>query len=1170
MKKTFWMMTLLLLMGGVAFAQADLGAGKAKKSDLSAKVPVDKKVCIGHLDNGFTYYIRANKKPENRVQFRLVSNAGSILEREDQRGLAHFCEHMAFNGIKGYPHNTMIQTLQEHGIEFGREINAYTSFDETVYYVNVPSDDPEMMKMGIDILDGWAGNILFDQQEIESERGVIHEEWRGGVGHGDRMRQITWPIMLKGSLYADRLPIGLESVIMNFERQSIVDFFNDWYRPDLQAIVIVGDIEGFEYAGKKGVKAMEQRVKDVFSTHPAAKNPMPRPSFSIPSNVEPLIAVATDKENTSTSLQMMWKHKKASNGTVGDYRQQLVRNLVDMMINDRLGELSQQASSPFLYAYAGYGGFLGRELDCFTVATAPKENRIEEAMQLLLTEMKRIDDHGFLQVELDRQKEEMLANYTKSAKEADKTPNNSHADEYTRNFLEGEVIPGIRQEWRYAKEFVPEITLEECNEVVKTWITDENMIVVLTAPEKKGVKVPNQKAIKKVIKKAKKAKTTQWVDNFKDEPLFDKELASVTPTVSKQNAALDYTEYTLPNGIRFIVKKTDYKADEIIFRSFSMGGTSLYSDAEAYQAQNAANFIDAAGIAQFNASQLQKKLKGKNLSISPSISGYTQGFSGSCSPQDLETTLQLLNLYYTAPRKDKETYDRLIESTKSQIKYILENPQTVFIDTYYKTAYPNDKRSVVIPTMEKINELNLDRMYEIFRERFADASDQVFFFVGNIDDAAVATIAKYLNNLPCNGKQKGEKWINREAQFASGVQHAEAVKGIERQGMIIMNGKSQGFDATPQNRIVVQELGEALQIRTTEYIREELGLAYSPSASVDFDIMPNKEVEWMFYISCAPGDTAKRVEQACIELIKQMCEQGPDESTLNKVKEQMIVNRGNSRQSNGFWLGQIYGSYFYGESRDHVNDYEQMVRSVSAADVKAIRGNDGSLIELDYDSQHRPTSLRMTTGADAAVRTLTLAYNDRDSIITVTDNMKVLTAVFDKDYQPQRLVGGGDTIGYYSQYYSNGIPVSANSAFNLEHHTLGGQNSYYAFLLGGQSLQPDSLHCADSLRIVTVTGETETLTKLKLTYSRADNRCQSVDVNQLILGTRQCDPYQLLSLFRYARQTSIVSEAEISAGNGYVVDVSLNADRSVAAMTVKQKTGGVVQNDAPLEYTFEY
>ena len=942
MKKSVLIMALALLVGSVSFAQPGLpGAGKKEsKSDLTAKVPVDKKVIIGHLDNGFTYYIRANKKPENRVQFRLVSNAGSILENEKQLGLAHFCEHMAFNGIKGYPHNTMLSKLQEHGVEFGREINAYTSFDETVYYLNVPSDDPEMMQMGIDVLDGWAGNILFDQKEIESERGVIHEEWRGGIGHGDRLRQKTWPIMMKGSLYAERLPIGKEEIIMNFKRQEIVDFFNDWYRPDLQAIVIVGDMDSYEYAGKKGAKAMEQKVRDVFGAHPATVNPKTRPNFTIPGNKEPLIAIATDNEATSTSLQMMWKHKKAPTGTVGDYRQQLVRSLIDMMINDRFSEICEKASAPMMYAYAGYGGFLGRDLDAFTVAAAPKEGRINETAELLLQLMKQIDDHGFLQAELDRQKEELIANYTKSAKEADKTHNDSHAGEYTRNFLEGEVIPGIRQEWKYAKEFVPEISLEECNTMVKDWITDENMIFYLTANDK--TPVPSEADALAIINKAKNTSTEPWVDTYKDEPLFTQELPAVKPTLTKNNSVLDYNEYTLPNGIRFIVKKTDYKADEIQFNSFSMGGTSLYDDDEVYQAQNAANFIDAAGIANFSATQLGKKLKGKNLSISPNIGTYSQGFNGSCSPQDLETTLQLLNLYYTAPRKDKETYDRLIEATLQQIKFIADNPQVEFTKTYIETMYPGNKRIVAIPSEDKIKSLNLDRMYDIFRERFSDASNMTFFFVGNISDDDVLLIAKYLNNLPCKDRNANKTYIDRDPKFADGIVHAEAVKGIEKQGMMLMVGHYGNFDDSPINRIAMSALGEAIQITTTEIVREKLGLAYSPSGSADYDIFPNKEAQWQFYIGCDP-ENAKAIEKACLKIIKQYKKKGPDAKTLAKVQEQMKVNRGNARQNNGFWLGQIYGSYYYGESRDFVNQYNEMVDSLTSKQLKALAAKHLSL-----------------------------------------------------------------------------------------------------------------------------------------------------------------------------------------------------------------------------------
>ena len=938
MKKSFWILLIAVVMGGTAFAQ--LGGEKpAKKSDLTENVPLDKKVRYGKLDNGFTYYVRANKKPENMIQFRLVSNAGSIMERDDQQGLAHFCEHMAFNGIKGYPHNTMIQKLQEHGVEFGRDINAYTSFDQTVYYVNMPADDPEMVKMGIEILDGWAGNILFDQKEIESERGVIHEEWRGGVGHGDRLRKKTWPIMLKGSLYADRLPIGKEEVIMNFERQSIVDFFNDWYRPDLQAIVIVGDMDNYEYAGKKGAAAMEQKVKDVFSSHQfLGKEKLPRLSYAIPDNKEPLVAIATDKEATSATLEIFWKHKKAHNGTVGDYRQMLVRSLIGMMINERFSDICQKPTAPMMYANGGHSGFLGREIDVFEVGAAPKENRIEETAQLLLQVIKQIDDHGFLQAELDRQKEDLLSTYTKLAKEENKTQTNSLADEYTNHYLDNEPCPGIRQEWKYAKEFIPEITLEECNKLVSSWITDENIVFYLTAPEKEGFKVPTEKEATDIIKSIRNIKTEPWVDNFKDEPLFAEDVKDVKAKVSKTNSVLDYTEYTCPNGVRFVVKKTDYKADEIIISSFALGGSSLYDDKEAYQAQNAASFIDAGGIANFSATQLNKKLKGMNLSISPNINDESQGFSGSCSPKDLETTLQLVNLYYTAPRKDQEAYERNIENTIQQVKFIRENPQVAFIETYYKTAFPNDKRRVVIPSEEKVRSLNLDRMYEIYRERFADAGDQIFFFVGNVSDKDVDLIAKYLNHLPVNGKQHGEKFINRNPKFAEGIQHAEAVKGIEKQGMLLITGQMNVNvnELDPQTRIAIQELGDALGMTTLEIIREKNGDAYSPSAGCDYEISPEGQVSWQFYIGCDP-EKAKKIEKDCIKILKQYIKKGCDQKTLSKVQEQMIVNRGKAKQNNSFWLGQISGSYRYNESRDYVvNDYDRMVKAVTVKDIKAI------------------------------------------------------------------------------------------------------------------------------------------------------------------------------------------------------------------------------------------
>ena len=923
MKKLLTILMILTLIGGMNFAQAQK-AGE-KKSDLTAKVPVDKKVKIGKLANGMTYYIRANKKPENRVQFRLVTNAGSILEDDDQQGLAHFCEHMAFNGTQYYKGNEMISTLQKNGIEFGRGINAWTSFDETVYYVELPADNKELVEMGFKILDGWASKLLFEQDEIEHERGVILEEWRGGLGAQERLRKATWPIMLKGSKYADRLPIGLEEVIRTFKRPVITRFYNDWYRPDLQAVIIVGDID---------VNAMEAKIHEYFDSRKAVENPRPRPQFDIPGNKEPLIAIATDKEATNASMMLFWKHAKAPQGTIGDYRASLVRTLVNGMLDDRYNELSEKATAPFIYAGGGYGGFLGRSCDAFIGSCAPKENRIEEATEAVLAEIYRAVQNGFTQTELDRQKEEVLERYRKMAKEANKTNSNNFAQEYTNNYLEGEVIPGIMAENRYAKEFIPEITLEECNNLIKSWVTKENFVYYLTAPKQDGYNVPTEKAILDIYKRAANTKYAAWVDNYKDEPLFDKQLAAVTPKVTKTNNVLDYKEYTCPNGVKFIVKKTELKDDEIQMNSFAWGGTSLYSDAEYYMANTAAGFIDDAGIAQFSSTQLSKKLKGSNVSISPNINDLTQGFSGSCVPKDLETMLQLLYLYYDAPRKDVESFNKNIDQLRNQLKFIGENPQVVFIKKYIEIARPGDPRAIAIPTEEHINSLNLDRMYEIFRERFSNAAHQTFFFVGNIEDADINLIAKYLGNLPTT-KAKPEAWKKLKEYTYKGTPRATAYKGTDNQGIMLMSGTTKGYKHSPKNAEIIDQLSACMEITALEIIREKMGGTYSPSVNVSYSRIPEAEVDWTFYINCNPDSTAL-IENAAMEILKKYINEGPDAETLAKVQEQQIINRQNSKQNNGFWMGQIMGSYRFNESRDYVvNDYDNLVKSVTAKDIQA-------------------------------------------------------------------------------------------------------------------------------------------------------------------------------------------------------------------------------------------
>lgn len=925
-KQIFILFIFLFAAAGVSFAQlGTTGGKKEKKTDLSAKVPIDRKVRMGKLDNGITYYIRSNKKPEGRVQFRLAVNAGSVMEDDDQQGLAHFVEHMAFNGTEYYPHNELISKLQAKGVQFGGHVNAYTSFDQTVYYVNMPND-AEMLEMGMKILDGWASKLLMDPKELDAERGVIREEWRGRLGAQDRLMRQYWPVLLKGSKYANRIPIGLESVIMNFQRPVIMRFYEDWYRPDLQAVIIVGDIN---------VDEIENQVKQYFSDNKMPANPKPRPYYEIPSNKEPLVAIATDKEAPNAGIEMMWKHSKAPQGTVGDYRQMLVRTLANRMINSRFSEMAEKASAPFIYAYGSYGGFLGK-LDAFSLSAYPKDNRIEEATALLLREMKRVDEHGFLQTELERAKESTLEMYRKMAKELNKTESNSFADEYTNHYLDDEVIPGIRQEDAYAREFVPEITLEEVNAVVKDWITDDNFIYILTAPEKEGYNVPTKDAILKVVADSKNEKTEPWVDTFKDEPLFTKEVKTVQPIEVLTNRTIGYTEYIVPNGIRFVVKKTNYKEDEIRLTSFANGGTALYNDKEAYMASNAISLISNAGVGNFSRNQLSKKLQGKSVSVHPSISGTTQGFNGSCSPKDLETMLQLIDLYYESPRKDKESFDRDIDNLRTQLRMVSAQPQAKFQKDFFDMMYGHNPRLVVLPTEENINSIDFERSYQIYRERFADASDQLFIFVGNVSDADISLIASYLNILPTNGKQKGEARLDKSPKIIPGVNHSLTLAGTDKQGMVFIMGETEGFHGTLRERLVVEALGEALQIRTTEVIREKMGETYSPYGTADYDIEFNGSVNWVFVLQCAP-ENCQSVENAAVKLIKEFTKKGCDKETLNKVKLQMIKERETRMQENSFWLGLIQGSYYYNENRDNsITDYETLVNSITVKDIKTI------------------------------------------------------------------------------------------------------------------------------------------------------------------------------------------------------------------------------------------
>lgn len=920
--RVFLALALCFLLVTTGFAQNK----KAADIDLNEQIKLNGKVRTGKLPNGLTYYVRANNKPANRAEFQIAVNAGSVLEEPNEVGLAHFTEHMNFNGTKQYPGNTMIDALEKKGIVFGREINAYTGFDQTVYMVTLPTDDEELFDMGLKILDGWAEGALMTGEEIDKERGVIIEEWRMSQGGAERLRAKTWGTMLKGSKYAERLPIGTLDRLQNFVYDDIRGFYKKWYRPDNMAVIVVGDFDADE---------MEQKVIDYFTMTSAPCTPTVRPTYTIDNNVEPLLCVATDKEATSTSVQIFYKHPSKPVKTIGDFREQhLLYGLFENMFNSRLSELGEKKTCPYMGAYAGYGDFLARPVSAYQIYINAKEGKVMKAIEAVMMENRRLQQHGFLQTELDRAKDALLTSYARAAKEETKTESSRIASQLVDYFLEGDPMPGAIFENKWAKALMDDITLDEVNALISQWITDENFICTISMPEKKGVKVPKEEDVLKLINKCKKADTKAWVDNVKVEPFLAKEPKAGKVVSTKKDEKFDYTEYVLSNGAKVILKSTDFKNDQILVNAQSAGGASLYDDKDIVNVNFAASIIDQCGIGTYNNSQLQKFLSGKTVGLTPSIDDLSESISGSCSPADFETMLQYMYLYFTAPRAEKEVLDNTIDKLKTQINMLKNMPEFAFQMEWTKTMYPNDKR-IVVPTEAQLKQMNIDRMLKIFKERFSDASDFTFTFVGNIDEAKMLPlIEKYIGGMPSSNGKSAEKWQDRSSGFAKGVVDKNVYKGEANKGLMTITYVNP-FDWSDKERLATKALNNVCSIKLVEVIREKLGGTYSPSFSLSYDKYPKAEATTMCYYTCDPS-TVDKLTEATFEVFDQIIAEGPTETDLQKVKEQLIKERQTSLENNGYWSSVIMGSKWYGYQLQTLEEYTAAVNALTVEDLKTV------------------------------------------------------------------------------------------------------------------------------------------------------------------------------------------------------------------------------------------
>lgn len=908
-------MTGLILIAISVFSQQPV-------VDLSTPLAVDPNVKIGKLENGLVYYIRQNKKPENRVEMRLVVNAGSILENDDQQGLAHFMEHMNFNGTRTFPKNELIDFLQKTGMRFGADINAYTGFDETVYMLQLPTDDTVLVDQGYKVLEDWAQYASLDGKEIDKERGIIVEEWRLGLGAQDRMMKKFFPVIFKDSRYATRIPIGKVEVIEGFKHQTLRNFYHDWYRPDLQAVVIVGDIDPAE---------TEAKIKAHFSGLKNPPDPKERINYDIPDNTDPLIAITTDKEATSNYILMFYKHPMKTDKTLGDFREKIMTELFTEMLNNRFNEIAQKPESPYIFAASGYGQFLARNKDAYLINAMAKESQIDKSLEVLLAENERVKRFGFTPTELERQKEELFSNYEKASKEFDKTESVAFCSQYVSNFLSGDAIPGAQRQFKYLKNILPDIRIEEINALAKTWVTDNNMALVIMAPDKENVKVPTTDEILGIIQQAKTMELLAYVDNFREEPLVKEILKKGTITNRTENTDLGTTELKLSNGVLVVLKPTKFKNDEILISGYSLGGHSLVPDQEFMSANYASQVIDQSGIGDFDNVQLQKKLKGKTIQISPFIDDIKEGFRGSTNPKDFETLMQLVYLYFDQPRKDTTAFKAFMSQMENQLKFMKSSPIMTFYDTLFKVVFPGYKRMVIFPTPEQLNDVKLDEIMKIYKDRFADASDFKFFLVGNFSvDSIAPLIEQYFGNLPA--LNRNETWKDTSPRFADGITNLTVYKGTDPQSMVGLV-MSEPIEWNEKNLLTLNMIKEIIGIKLIEVIREKMSGVYSPQVMVNLEQYPRPMYQMIVMFGCSPKTTEK-LTKAVFGEIKKLRKNGPTEVDLKKARESMIRARETDLEKNEFWHRKIESIYFNHDSPKSVATFNDRVNAITVEDLK--------------------------------------------------------------------------------------------------------------------------------------------------------------------------------------------------------------------------------------------
>lgn len=901
---------LLLFISCLSYGQ------EINLNDLSQKVPVDPNVAIGKLENGLTYYIRHNPKSENKAELRLTINAGSILETDKQQGLAHFLEHMAFNGTTNFEKNELIDYLQNLGVQFGADLNAHTSFDETVYKLTLPTDDEKIFDQGMQILRDWGDGITLADEDIDEERGVVAEELRSGLVASRRLFNSYVPLITNEAHYADRLPIGKLDVIMNADYNEIRDFYKDWYRPELMAVVVVGDVD---------IEETKAKIVENFGSMENPANPKERKEFSIPGNQNLKSGVFTDEEIGDINFYAYYKKDKEKIETLEDYREFLLQRLFSGMLNQRMRELLESGEAPFLGAGVGIGNFLA-DKNTYFVSVSLKEDAIQEGIAAALKESERAKKFGFTHNELERYKRNLLNNANVKRKEEGKINSRVYVEDYIDHYMDGSPIPSSQFTYEFYKQQLPTITLKEVREVGKKWVRDDNITLVLTGPKKEGIALPSSKELEDWFYNAQKEELQPYVDDLKVTELMEKKPEPGKISDSRYIESINVTELELSNGIKVILKPTTLQSDIINLKGYRPGGSSLAPDSDYVSARSAGHIISQSGINGISNSGVRKLNMGKTVSVDPGINFYDELISGSSSGRDLETMLQMTHLFFTKPNKDEDLFQAYKANQVANAKNPNLNPFRYFYKQIAVEMSNNHLRAVPLTEEQVSNELDLNKAYNFYKERFANADGFTFIFVGSFEVEEIKPLIKtYLASLPSVPAEHASKDI--------GLRYTQGNNKVYRKGKeekadvhIRYNGAA---EFSVKEKKVIRALASLVKLNLYDELREKRGGVYGVRVGGFATDVPYEWYRLSIEFSSAPENVDDLVA-AIHKEINKIKEEGVAEEDLNKVKEAIRLNAKEGLDYNSYWISRLKESYEYDLEPEKILDYNGFADELTA------------------------------------------------------------------------------------------------------------------------------------------------------------------------------------------------------------------------------------------------